>query len=125
MVRGILLGSVVAKKKYTRAGGSSRIFSSALNAPFDSMCTSSMMKTRLLPPLVEYCAMSRSSRMLSTPVLLAASISSTSRSPPRAIALQVSHWPQGSPSLGAAQLIALASRRATVVLPQPRGPENR
>ncbi len=79
MVRGILLGSVVAKKKYTRAGGSSRIFNSALKAPFESMCTSSMMNTRLEPSLGEYWAMSRSSRMLSTPVLLAASISSTSR----------------------------------------------
>jgi len=35
--------SVVAKMNLTWAGGSSSVFSSALKAFFDSMCTSSMM----------------------------------------------------------------------------------
>ena len=36
-------GSVVANMNFTWAGGSSSVFSSALNAAVESMCTSSMM----------------------------------------------------------------------------------
>ena len=43
MVSGSLCGSVVAKMNFTCAGGSSSVLSSALNAAFESMCTSSMM----------------------------------------------------------------------------------
>ena len=43
IVSGIRFGSVVAKMKTTWGGGSSRIFSSPLNADFESMWTSSMM----------------------------------------------------------------------------------
>ena len=42
-VAGTLCGSVVANTKVTYGGGSSIVFSSALNADVDSMCTSSMM----------------------------------------------------------------------------------
>ena len=61
--------------------------------------------------------------MWSTPLWLAASISTTSMSLPRRICLQDSHWLQGSPSAGAEQLSALARMRAVEVLPTPRGPE--
>ena len=37
--------SVVARMKTTRGGGSSSVFSSALNAAFESMCASSMIST--------------------------------------------------------------------------------
>ncbi|MFO0627573.1 MAG: hypothetical protein U0325_18340 [Polyangiales bacterium] len=37
--------SVVAKMNFTCGGGSSRVFSRALNAPTESMCTSSMITT--------------------------------------------------------------------------------
>ena len=42
-VTGTLRISVVAKMNFTCAGGSSSVFSSALNAEVLSMCTSSMM----------------------------------------------------------------------------------
>ena len=41
-VTGSFCGSVVASRNFTCAGGSSSVFSSALNADFDSMCTSSI-----------------------------------------------------------------------------------
>ena len=43
MVAGSFCGSVVARMNTAWAGGSSSVLSSALNAPVDSMCTSSMM----------------------------------------------------------------------------------
>ena len=43
IVAGSFCGSVVARMKTTYAGGSSSVFSKALNAEVDSMCTSSMM----------------------------------------------------------------------------------
>ena len=46
MVAGTLCSSVVARMNIRCSGGSSRIFSSALNAAMESMCTSSMMYTR-------------------------------------------------------------------------------
>ena len=62
------------------------------------------------------------SRTLSMPVLLAASISSTSRSRPWAISTQASHSPQGSGVGPLMQLSARARMRAVVVLPTPRAP---
>ena len=41
-VTGIFCGSVVASTNFTCSGGSSSVFSIELNAPFDSMCTSSI-----------------------------------------------------------------------------------
>ena len=46
IVAGTLCSSVVARMNTRCSGGSSRIFSSALNAGVESMCTSSMMYTR-------------------------------------------------------------------------------
>ena len=43
LVAGSFSGSVVAKRKMTCGGGSSSVFSRALNAATESMCTSSMM----------------------------------------------------------------------------------
>ena len=68
---------------------------------------------------------SRRSRMLSTPLLEAASISTTSMMEPASIPRQTSHSLQGSPSLGCRQLTALARILAQVVLPVPREPVNR
>ena len=62
------------------------------------------------------------SRMLSMPVWLAASISSTSMSRPCAISTQASHSPHGSGVGPFTQLSARARMRAVVVLPQPREP---
>ena len=45
MVSGSLWYSVVAKMNFTRGGGSSSVFRSALNAPVESMWTSSMIQT--------------------------------------------------------------------------------
>ena len=45
MVAGTFWISVVARMKMTWAGGSSSVFSNALKAAVDSMCTSSMMYT--------------------------------------------------------------------------------
>ncbi|MNW08831.1 hypothetical protein D3C71_2056890 [compost metagenome] len=41
-VTGSFCGSVVASRNFTCSGGSSSVFSSALNAALDSMCTSSI-----------------------------------------------------------------------------------
>ena len=64
------------------------------------------------------------SRTLSTPVCVAASISSTSMSRPSAISTHASQTPHGSAVGPFTQLSARASMRAVVVLPQPRGPAN-
>ncbi len=72
-------------------------------------------------------ACSVSSRMLSTPVWEAASISITSKKAPLLIARQFSHSLHGSaePSARLRQLRALATSLATEVLPVPRGPANK
>ncbi len=72
-------------------------------------------------------ARSRSCLASSTPRFEAASISTTSSAvcPPQILA-QLSHSPQGSPeSPRAEQLRDIASIRASVVLPTPRGPQKR
>ncbi len=63
--------------------------------------------------------------MLSTPLLLAASISTTSTTAPLSMPRQISHAPQGLPSTGERQFTALAMSRAQVVLPVPRLPISR
>ena len=85
IVAGSLCRSVVAIMKTTCAGGSSRILSRALKAEVDSMWTSSMMKILYRLRAAAYLAFSRSSRILSTPVFEAASISKTSIDFPEAI----------------------------------------
>ena len=64
------------------------------------------------------------SRTLSTCVLVAASISTTSMSRPCAISTQASHSPHGSAVGPLMQFSARARILAVVVLPTPRGPEN-
>src|SRR5262245_62497054 len=95
IVAGTLCRSVVAMMNMTCGGGSSRIFSNALKADVDSMCTSSMMKILYRLRAAAYFALSRSSRMLSTPVFEAASISKTSIDLPKEISWHESHVLQG------------------------------
>ncbi len=124
----IFWGSVVAKMKITRGGGSSKIFSKAFHASRVSMCASSTMYTLWRPsPEGAYIARSRRSRASSTPRLDAASISTTSNAvwPPQ-IRAQSSQVPHGSPSwVRSGQFSAMARTRARVVLPTPRGPQKR
>ena len=67
-------------------------------------------------------ASSLSARTLSTPLLDAASSSTTSSTEPSLIPRQAGHTPQGLPSTGCSQLTALARILAQVVLPVPRVP---
>jgi len=118
----------VAKMKITRGGGSSRIFSSAFQASRVSMCASSTMYTFHRDSSVgAYIARSRRSRASSTPRLEAASISTTSSDVrPLQMRSHDSHTPHGSPfSARCGQFSAIASTRAAVVFPTPRGPQNR
>ena len=84
-----------------------------------------MMYTRYLAVAGVKLDSSIKERMLSTPLLLAASISTTSKIEPFSNPLQTSHSPQGSPSLGCRQFTARARILAQVVLPVPREPVNR
>ena len=101
------------------------IFKSALKALVLSMWTSSMMYTRYLQTVGAYPASSRRSRTSSTLLLLAASISTTSRMEPSSMPLQTLHSRQGLPSTGWRQFTALARILEQVVFPVPREPVNR
>ena len=125
MVAGTLCSSVVAKMNIRCSGGSSKIFSSALKAAVESMCTSSTIYTRLRTAAGVYTASSRRARTWSTPLLEAASSSSTSRMEPLSMPRQDGHWLQGLPSTGCSQFTARARILAQVVLPVPRVPVNR
>ena len=72
-----------------------------------------------------YCAVSSSSRISSTLVLVAASTSSMSTKRPESISVQARHLPQGREETPVSQLIDLARMRASVVLPTPRVPVKR
>src|SRR3989344_4657283 len=112
----------------TCAGGSSKVLSNAAKALFESMCTSSIMNTLYLLECGEKRIFSiMCSRTLSTPVCEAASISTTSKALPERNARQLKHSWHGSlvPAARPVQLTVLAKRRATVVLPTPRGPHNK
>ncbi len=111
--------------KTTFDGGSSSVLSSALNASLVSIWTSSMTYTLYLPPTGARRTRSRSVRISSMPRLDAASISMTSTPSPRAMLTQAGHSPHGSPATALGQLRALASTRAVVVFPVPRGPQNK
>jgi hypothetical protein len=63
--------------------------------------------------------------MLSTLLLLAASISRTSVALPESIERQAEHSLQGLPFIGCSQLTAFASIFAVEVFPVPRVPQNR
>src|SRR6266571_7341021 len=72
-----------------------------------------------------YFALSRSSRMLSTPVLEAASISKTSIDFPKVISSQDGHRLHGVIVGPSTQFRPLARIRAVVVFPTPRVPKQR
>ncbi len=105
-------------------GGSSTVFSSALAAAADSMCTSSTMYTFHRPGVPSAAWLTRS-RIASTPLVDAASSSVTSSEVPLVISMQLWHVPQGSPPAGRSQLSAFARILADEVLPVPLGPLNR
>jgi hypothetical protein len=99
-----------------------------VKAPGESMCTSSMIKTlNLRLTGVKRALAIMFSLTLSTPVWEAASISKISKSLPTVNSKQESQLLQGSlsPSLRFSQFTDLASNRAVVVLPIPRGPVKR
>src|SRR5699024_10650909 len=125
IVAGILCGSVVARMKMAWPGGSSNVFSSALNAPVVIMCTSSMMYILYLVSVGAYLAFSLIFLISLSLLLLVASLSMTSLAEPSVMLMQMSHSLQGSPSGPKRQLRAFANIFAMLVLPVPRGPLNR
>ena len=127
---GIFLISVVAKINFTFSGGSSSVFNNALKAAFDNIWTSSIIYTLNLPSLGEYITASMISLIPSTPVLLAASTSITSRKFPLLIDIHGEHWLHIS-KVGSlifpspTQFKAFAIILAVVVLPTPLIPVKR
>src|SRR3954466_11247390 len=91
-----LWASVVARTKIVDGGGSSNVFKNAFHAAVDSMCASSRMYTLYRPLTGANCTESRRSRMSSTELLEAASISMTWSEVADAIETQESQAPQGS-----------------------------
>ena len=124
-VTGSLCTSVVARINITYCGGSSRVFKSALNAPVESICTSSIINTLYFPKVGGYCTCSFISLILSTPLLEAASISTTFMEASLSIDLQVGHSLHGPASVGFSQLSALAIILAILVFPVPLVPQKR
>ena len=122
---GILWTSVVAKINITYDGGSSSVFKSALNAPVESIWTSSIIYTLYFPSVGGYCTCSLISLIFSTPLLEAASISTTFKEAPLLMPLHVGHSLQGLPSTGFSQLTALAKIFAILVFPVPLVPQNK
>src|SRR5436190_8517925 len=122
----ILCFSVVAKINLACFGGSSRVFRKALKAALLSMCTSSITYTLYSPSWGAKRTWSTRLRMSSTELLLAASSSYTFNEAPELNDLQDSHWSHASPSgLMLVQLMVFAKILAHVVLPTPRGPQNK
>ena len=72
-----------------------------------------------------YLTLSRISRISSTPLLEAASISITSGIEPSVIPRHAEHSLQGSATGDLSQLTALAKIFAALVFPVPLGPENK
>src|SRR3954468_23198756 len=90
------------------------------------MCTSSMTYTLCLPGSGANLTFSTRERMSSTELLLAASNSKTFSEVPSLKDIHDGHSLQASPSAeGFSQLMVLARIRAQVVLPTPRGPQNK
>ena len=120
-----MLASVVASTKIVDGGGSSSVFRNAFHAAVDSMCASSRMYTLYRPLTGAYWTESRSSRMSSTELLDAASISMTSIDVALAIVTHDSQTPHGSVVGPLTQFRHAASILAIDVLPVPREPTNR
>lgn len=78
IVAGSFCGSVVASINFTCAGGSSNVFSSALNAPVDNICTSSIIYTLYFASVGKKFTSSRMALISSTLLFDAASISTIS-----------------------------------------------
>src|SRR5260370_16347192 len=102
-VTGIFWGSVVARMNLTCSGGSSRVLSIALNADVESMWTSSMTYTLNRPRLGAYTEFSRSWRISSTLVLVAASTSIRSTKRPASISTHAQHSPHDLQLMPASQ----------------------
>ena len=121
-------GCVVHRITTSCGGGSSSVFSRALAAPSWIWCASSMMVTRYREATGAYRTLSSHSRISSMRRALdAASTSTTSSQSSRPMRRHESHSPQGV-GVGAGKAWQLRHRariRAVVVLPVPRGPENR
>src|SRR5690606_8123753 len=113
------------RRNLTWGGGSSKVFNNALKLEVDSMCTSSIRYTLKRPRVGAYWTFSSSSRISSTLVREAASISMRSTNRPSAISRQAPQVPQGLEVTPDSQFRHLAKIRATVVLPTPRVPVNK
>src|SRR4051812_42630142 len=120
-----LWASVVARTKIVAGGGSSSVLRNAFQACGESMCASSRMYTLYRPLTGANWTESRSSRMSSTELLEAASISMTSIDVALAIATHESQTPHGSTVGPCSQFRHAASILAIEVLPVPREPTNR
>ncbi|COF39525.1 Uncharacterised protein [Streptococcus pneumoniae] len=83
------------------------------------------MYTLYSTALGAYFTLSLISRISSTPLFEAASISNTSEIDPCVIPKQEGHSLQGSATGACSQLIAFANTFAIVVFPVPLGPENK
>src|SRR5882672_5615540 len=126
MVGMILCFSVVARIKMAYGGGSSNVFKNALNAEALNICTSSTIYTLYFPAWGMNRTCSTSVLISSTELLLAASSSCMFNDVPSLKLLQELQVLQASPSACRfSQLIVLARIRAQVVLPTPRGPQNK
>ena len=125
IVAGTLCASVVASTNTTWPGGSSRVFRNAFHAAVESMCASSRMYTRLPPCIGASATFSRSSRMSSTELFEAASISTTSSEVPDRIARATGESGSKSTLAPPSAFRAHASSLAIEVLPVPREPTNR
>jgi len=77
------------------------------------------------PRVGTYTEFSRSWRISSTLVLVAASTSIRSTKRPESISMQAEHFPHGRELMPVSQLRHFARMRASVVLPTPRVPEKR
>ena len=109
-----------------KGGGSSRVLRNALNADALSMWTSSTIYTLYSPAWGANLTWSTKLRISSTELLLAASSSCIFSEVPLSKDTQLLHVLQASPSgVLFSQLMVLANMRAQVVLPTPRGPQNK
>ena len=116
---------MVASTKTVIGGGSSSVFRKAFHAAVESMCASSRMYSLRLPVSGANETLSRSSRMSSTELFDAASISTTSIEVALAIETHDSQTPQGS-SVGPCSQFSDAARIFAIdVLPVPREPTKR
>jgi hypothetical protein len=125
IVSGTLCVSVVANINFTKDGGSSSIFKRALKAHLESIWTSSIIYTLNLAFVGLKLALEMISLILSTHVLLAASISITSTKLSVFIAIHISHLLHGFQFCKSRQFTPLANILAVEVFHVPLGPQRR